>query len=157
MVRRYRVSDNSAQARWVRGRGILTPQSPDEAEIRPFLEWPRTPQWELQRYAESLLDHLEWTSDRISPFISATKDYGWAKGEALRRVEDEEENVVIYHIETEGPEGNVQFRPLGSILQRLGIPEDELNHGAQALLDHECLFLYEIPDDAIVFTEHVRG
>ncbi|KHO01925.1 uncharacterized protein MAM_00926 [Metarhizium album ARSEF 1941] len=74
----------------------------------------------------------------------------WARAEAKRRVECGEEDVVIYHIETQGPGGNLQFRRLESLLWRLGIPEYDINRGAQALLDHECLFLYEIPEDAVV-------
>ncbi|OWT42915.1 hypothetical protein VFPPC_17892 [Pochonia chlamydosporia 170] len=156
MVLLYRVSDADAQAKRHPGQGIVTIEDM-QVEVRPFLDWRKCTPREYRKYAELLYEHMDWQSDAMSPFISATRDYNWARGEARRRVEQGNQDVVIYHIETKISSGNVQFRPILSLLERLGIEEDELNYGAQALLDHECLFLHQIPEESIVRTEHFRS
>lgn len=138
----YRVEDESSQTR-VRRNGDLI--AADHLSIVKFDARRGRPLMELRSY---LLEHLDWSSEEESPFISTYRDFSTAEREASRRDEQGKENVRIIKIDAERVNGRVQYRNVRKLAQRLAcwIPNKAYHNS-----ENEFIFLHRIPARAIVW------
>lgn len=88
----YRVIDKSSQARYIPGKGIYAEDTDTIVDFKKTHKH-STLYWRLR-------DHLDWASDRASPFISTYSSLFVAEREARRRVRAGKEDVRIYKIDT---------------------------------------------------------
>jgi hypothetical protein len=103
----------------------------------------------------TLLEHLDWSSDRPSPFISTSRDREWVRGEARRREQAGHTNVRMYEISINDEDLNDYERRHGRLywkgvmrwldLAQLGIPRYADFEGTR----NEYLFLHHIPVEFI--------
>ena len=141
----YRVEDEYSRARLETGAGIV-------ARKQTRLTWNHAATVAL------VLDHLDWWSQKLSPFISAFDDLERAQYEADRRKGEGHRDVVICEIDTtrrwkKGRRGRknvvprAEYRNLTNYAEThdFDIPEVALN-----MSGCEWLFLNEIPECMIV-------
>ncbi|KAG8416392.1 hypothetical protein J3458_006982 [Metarhizium acridum] len=137
----YRVEDEYSQAVTTPGKGI---SAVGRASIN--LSAMYGPQAEVLRY--NLENHLEWSSDYASPFISTYDDEEVAFSIAEGRKENlGRQHVTVTKIDVSKVHGQVEFRELRPLAWRLGlrIPEKAYHNS-----EHEWIFLHDIPERAVV-------
>ena len=137
----YRVEDEYSRARLEKGAGIV-------ARKQTRLTWSHDATVDL------VLDHLDWCSQKPSPFISAFDDLERAQYEADRRKEKGRRKVVIWEIKTTKGRGRnrqdwprAEYRNLTNYAKthKFDIPDVALN-----MSECEWLFLNGIPECMIV-------
>ena len=139
----YRVEDEYSRARLEEGAGIV-------ARKQTRLTWSHDATVDL------VLDHLDWWSQKPSPFISAFDDLERAQYEADSREHDGHLDVVIWEIKTTKGRGRnrqdwprAEYRNLTGYAKsrKFKIPKAALN-----MSECEWLFLNEIPECMVVRT-----
>lgn len=105
-----------------------------------------------------VLNHLDWSSESLSPLISVTEDREWAFQQARRRKKQGEANVVVHEIciskrrlrKYERRGKRISYRQVYKWLDlaRARLPR----YANYACTDQEHLFLHEIPGIFIVKT-----
>lgn len=137
----YRVEDDSSAAYYVYGEGIFA-----RSQIRVPKENPI-------RLEGMLFDHLDWSNNNPTPFISASTNAEWAFLEARRRQYYGKRNVVVYKISLNGrgQQYNVKYPNFERVSQLLKMARSSVPSYADFLCtEDEWLFFHHIPEEFIM-------
>ncbi|KAH0596039.1 hypothetical protein MHUMG1_05898 [Metarhizium humberi] len=137
----YRVEDEQSQAVTTPGKGISAAGRADLNLSAMHGNQAEELRWNLQ-------NHLDWSSNYESPFISAYDDedvaFSIAEG---RREKLGREHVTVTKIDVSKVHGQIEFRELRPLAERLGVwIPDKAYHNSEC----EWIFLHDIPDEAVV-------
>lgn len=135
----YRVEDKYSQARAADG-GIWAGERHAKVDFKATHE--RKPK-ALDRH---VMNHLDWSNRRPTPFISMYKDYTVAFEEANRRKRRGMKKVTITEVDVRKVYGKVEYRNVRRLAHRLQcrIPEKAWHNS-----EYEFIFLHHIPDRAV--------
>lgn len=135
----FRVEDESSQAHTTE-RGVLASVESSGLTFKLGDEDMR------EEFFWALHDHVRWSSDAASPFISVYSDWDTALREAQRRVRMGKQHVTITVIDG-SPDRDLDYRRVRGLASRLGldIPSKAWNNSK-----FEIVFLHRIPPHAIV-------
>jgi hypothetical protein len=144
----YRVEDADSCARRIEGVGIVARR---QLRVDKYT-------WNHDATVDLVLNHLDWRSQKLSPFMSAFDDLERTQCEARRREDRGHRDVVIWEIDTtrrwkKGRRGRknvvprAEYRNLTNYAEthEFKIPKVALN-----MSECEWLFLNEIPECMIV-------
>ncbi|PLB38875.1 uncharacterized protein BDW47DRAFT_104455 [Aspergillus candidus] len=84
-LRAWRVEDEDSMAQFDRRTNAILAKSRRRVPMN-------------ERCRRILLNHLDWSSRSLSPFISVTKNKAWAFREAQRRILQGKTDVVVHEI-----------------------------------------------------------
>ncbi|KAK8932782.1 hypothetical protein H634G_07096 [Metarhizium anisopliae BRIP 53293] len=137
----YRVEDEHSQAVTTPGKGISAAGRADLNLSAMHGNQAEELRWNLQ-------NHLDWSSNYESPFISAYDDEDVAFSIAEGRKEKlGREHVTVTKIDVSKVHGQIEFRELRPLAERLGVwIPDKAYHNSEC----EWIFLHDIPDEAVV-------
>lgn len=137
----YRVEDEHSQAVTTPGKGI-------SAAGRAGINLGATYGNQAEELRWNLQNHLDWSSNYKSPFISAYDDEDVAFSIAEGRKEKlGRQHVTVTKIDVSKVHGQVEFRELRPLAERLGVwIPDKAYHNSE----REWIFLHDIPDEAVV-------
>ncbi|KAJ4305467.1 hypothetical protein N0V90_000998 [Kalmusia sp. IMI 367209] len=133
----YRVEDEHSRARYIDGRGIIAEDKDTAVNFRN----------KDTALLVQVAEHLDWSNRRPTPFISTYCEEYVARREAERRVKTGKRDVRIYKINMRDSNKRTEYRDIRLLAEKLGfrIPDDAWNNSM-----HEYIFLYDIPDSAVV-------
>jgi hypothetical protein len=133
----YRVEDADSSARYVDGEGILA------ADTETVVNFGN----KGEALFEQVEQHLNWSNRDPTPFISTYCYESAAWGEARRRVRRGKKHVKIYKIDMDETCERAEYRDIRHLSWRLGL---NIEQNAWNNSEHEWIFLYRVPDEAVV-------
>lgn len=107
---------------------------------------PRNPQEDKELF-NALDEHLDWSSETASPFISAYADEDTAVNSAVARVNQGKEGVFIAVIDVEERREPLWFRHVPKLAKKVGL---WIEPQAWNNSKYEYIFLNYIPGEVIV-------
>lgn len=136
----YRVEDEYSQARTADRRGIWA------GERRARVDFKARHGCKPKALDQHVMNHLDWSNRRPTPFISMYKDYTVAFEEANRRKRRGMKKVAITVVDVRKVYGKVKFRNVRRLAHRLQrwIPKKAWHNSK-----YEYIFLHHIPDRAV--------
>lgn len=136
----YRVEDHDSCAVTSRSEGIWAAGTCAlRMDARRGRDW--------AKLGHAVKHHLDWNSRCASPFLSTYSDRDVAFDIARGRKRMGNINVTITVIDVERVRGQVEFRKVRPLAERLGISiSDRAWHNSW----HEWIFLHHIPPAAVI-------
>ena len=141
----YRVEDEYSQARTADERGIWP------GDRHASVDFKARHGRKLKALVRHVMNHLDWSNRRPTPFISMYNDDTVAFEEAKRRKRRGMKKVTITVVDVRKVYRRVQFRNVRLLARRLRcrIPEKAWHNS-----EYEYIFLHHIPDRAV--TERIE-
>lgn len=136
----WRVTEKYSVAAFEPGQGFIAGDTSFSVTLDPVI------QDDAIEIEEHIKRHLNWKNKNSTPFISAYLDFHMAKIEALRRMKDGKESVVLWKIRLYV--GNeIEWVTINGLKRNLGfwISENAF-HNAR----YGAVFVHEIPRDYVV-------